>query len=116
MYSIFRQPPSYTGLRKSFMTSKLLILKNALFDHKSWASSTQVSREKKYLLLKVAFRVLCIPLSEWNIQKDRKIYNTYTYLQYIFCFDFFSFFFPGGLYLMVAQKILPFEIIYVVFP
>lgn len=52
VFSIFRQPPSCTCLRKSFLTSKLLILKNAIFDHKSWARSTQVSGDKILTTLK----------------------------------------------------------------
>lgn len=61
------------------MTSKLLILKNALFDHKSWASSTQVSREKKYLLLKVAFID-----SQSGIYRKIERYTTHTLICNIF--------------------------------
>lgn len=52
LFSIFRHPPSCTCLRKPFLTNKLLILKNAVFDHKSLASSTQVSGGKILTTLK----------------------------------------------------------------
>lgn len=52
VFSIFRQPPSCTCLRKFFLTGKLLILKNAIFDHKSGVNSTQISGDKILTTLK----------------------------------------------------------------